>query len=347
MTDESDAYEVGYGKPPKDTRFAPGKSGNPAGRPKRVKRASSSRDPRLDATRRALIERAERPVTILEGGKRKKVSTIEAVHGALVNTALKGGVLAQRTLLELFAKEDALYRSEKQKSFDIWRNYKARAEEQLAAAARKGKPAPDLVPHPEDIHLNYTTLDVRFDGPINKKAAAEKAKLRRHAMLCLELSAYWEETFEFNAEAPERSKIGPFLAEYMVLCRLLPPRLQAQTPEEYAAQRERMLFRRPGGRWETYLAAECAAIGIPLIRPTGPIRFIELKDFCDADQIREIAEGHLQAQQTKELDEALAAAAREQEKVIARWERRRERKRMARQVARGEAKPMGGKQEGQ
>ena len=27
-------YEVGYGKPPKDTRFKPGQSGNPSGRPK-------------------------------------------------------------------------------------------------------------------------------------------------------------------------------------------------------------------------------------------------------------------------------------------------------------------------
>ena len=28
-------YEVGYGRPPKETRFTPGKSGNPKGRPKR------------------------------------------------------------------------------------------------------------------------------------------------------------------------------------------------------------------------------------------------------------------------------------------------------------------------
>jgi len=31
------AYEVGYGKPPKQTRFAAGKSGNPKGRPKGAK----------------------------------------------------------------------------------------------------------------------------------------------------------------------------------------------------------------------------------------------------------------------------------------------------------------------
>jgi hypothetical protein len=30
-------YEVGYGKPPKHTRFKPGQSGNPKGRPKASK----------------------------------------------------------------------------------------------------------------------------------------------------------------------------------------------------------------------------------------------------------------------------------------------------------------------
>jgi len=30
----SDEYEVGFGKPPKDTQFKPGQSGNTAGRPK-------------------------------------------------------------------------------------------------------------------------------------------------------------------------------------------------------------------------------------------------------------------------------------------------------------------------
>ena len=33
----ADDYEVGYGKPPKHTRFQPGQSGNPKGRPKGTK----------------------------------------------------------------------------------------------------------------------------------------------------------------------------------------------------------------------------------------------------------------------------------------------------------------------
>ena len=34
--DENDDYEIGYGKPPKTTRFKKGQSGNPRGRPKKL-----------------------------------------------------------------------------------------------------------------------------------------------------------------------------------------------------------------------------------------------------------------------------------------------------------------------
>ena len=325
MTDEKGDYEVGYGKPPKGSRFASGQSGNPAGRPKRTARSKSTDDPRLDATRRALRERAERLVTILENGKRKQVTTIEAVFGALTNTALKGGVYAQRTLLEFFAKEDALYRSERQANFDYWRSERIEALVGLQTAEARGESAPNLVPHPDDIRLDYHALTVQFDGPVDEKGATETAMLRRHAMLCFELSAYWEETFEFNPDDPGCSKMGPFLAMSIILRRQLPQRMRGQTPEEREAQDLRMISRRPGGRWETYLEAECAVVGIPLIRPTGPIRFVELKEFCDTEQIREIAERQLKADKARALDEALAEAARRQLKAQSRKARRKQR----------------------
>jgi hypothetical protein len=38
----TDRYEVGYGKPPQNTRFKKGMSGNPKGRPKRTASAKQS-----------------------------------------------------------------------------------------------------------------------------------------------------------------------------------------------------------------------------------------------------------------------------------------------------------------
>ena len=37
MTHDNENYEVGYGKPPKANQFQKGQSGNPSGRPKKMK----------------------------------------------------------------------------------------------------------------------------------------------------------------------------------------------------------------------------------------------------------------------------------------------------------------------
>lgn len=77
--EEPKDYEVGYGKPPKHTRFQPGRSGNPKGRPKRTKDAET------------LIERElERPIRIKEGGASRTLTMREAFIKSLVTAAIKG-----------------------------------------------------------------------------------------------------------------------------------------------------------------------------------------------------------------------------------------------------------------
>lgn len=57
--------KVGYGSPPVSTRFQPGKSGNPAGRPRGSKNLAT-------LVRRAMYEK----VTITENGRRRTVTKI-------------------------------------------------------------------------------------------------------------------------------------------------------------------------------------------------------------------------------------------------------------------------------
>ena len=83
-------YEVGRGKPPMHTRFKPGQSGNPKGRPKGVRNFRTD----VQATLKA-------PVKVSRDGKRRKLSTQEAALLRLREKALSGDARALDRLLGL------------------------------------------------------------------------------------------------------------------------------------------------------------------------------------------------------------------------------------------------------
>lgn len=96
MTDTtSDSHQkttdsVGYKKPPQNTRFKKGVSGNPKGRPKGTLNVAT-----------ALAKALREKVSITEHGRRKTVTKLEAALKQLVNKAASGELRALRQLLEL------------------------------------------------------------------------------------------------------------------------------------------------------------------------------------------------------------------------------------------------------
>ncbi len=72
-------YEVGYGKPPKDSRFKSGRSGNPRGRPKGSKNLLTLIHAELD-----------RPIAVREDGRSRKVPARAALSKRLLQKALSG-----------------------------------------------------------------------------------------------------------------------------------------------------------------------------------------------------------------------------------------------------------------
>jgi hypothetical protein len=76
---DADDFLVGYGKPPAETRFKPGQSGNPKGRPKGAKNFSTLMEKEL-----------AQKVTIKEGERRRRVSKREAMVKQLTNKAASG-----------------------------------------------------------------------------------------------------------------------------------------------------------------------------------------------------------------------------------------------------------------
>jgi Family of unknown function (DUF5681) len=89
-SDKEADYEVGYGKPPRDTRFAKGQSGNPRGRPAGAKNL-----------RTLLSEALNETVLVTENGGRRKVTKRQAIITQLVNRSATADFRAIKILLDI------------------------------------------------------------------------------------------------------------------------------------------------------------------------------------------------------------------------------------------------------
>lgn len=83
-------YEVGYGKPPRATRFKPGQSGNPRGRRKGTRNF-----------RTYVREELEQKVTVRTDGHGRRVPKVQLIAMQLVNASVKGDLKSIEFLLKL------------------------------------------------------------------------------------------------------------------------------------------------------------------------------------------------------------------------------------------------------
>lgn len=83
-------YKVGYGKPPKASRFKAGRSGNPKGRPKHATTIPEALHRRLFAK-----------VPVSENGKRKMITVVEAIFARVAQSSLSGDSRAIGHLIKL------------------------------------------------------------------------------------------------------------------------------------------------------------------------------------------------------------------------------------------------------
>ena len=88
--DKDGDYDVGYGKPPRHTRFVKGQSGNPRGRTTGAKNL-----------RTLLTEALNETVIATENGGRRKVTKRQAIITQLVNRSATADFRAIKILLDI------------------------------------------------------------------------------------------------------------------------------------------------------------------------------------------------------------------------------------------------------
>jgi hypothetical protein len=90
MAKKDDDYEVGYKKPPRETQFKPGQSGNPKGRPKERKNFKTE-----------LLEELHERIAVKEGGAHRKVTKQRAMLKSLTAKALHGDTKAAAVIVNM------------------------------------------------------------------------------------------------------------------------------------------------------------------------------------------------------------------------------------------------------
>lgn len=156
-------FGVGYKRPPVQHRFKKGQSGNPKGRPK-----SAALPPDNRSANALALKHAERLITVRDGEEVKQISSIDAVFRAQIATAVKGNAYAQKQAIERYGRAEREKRQQIEEETEVWRGYVDSAREKIAKSEMKGEPPPALLPHPDDVVLDYDT-GVRFIGPLSEE----------------------------------------------------------------------------------------------------------------------------------------------------------------------------------
>jgi hypothetical protein len=202
MSKDTAPYEVGYGKPPKASRFRPGQSGNPAGRPRGSKNSKPGH-PDLEKMKALFLEEAYRPVQIRDGERTLEVPMILTTLRSLLVNAGKGQVRQQRMAIDLLQAIEGEKRTSELALFETLVEHKRFWTARIAEARRLGQPEPNPLPHPDEIIIDPFFGSVMTTGPWTPEEKQEQEELRARKGEFQAMLAETEAQREATPDAPD------------------------------------------------------------------------------------------------------------------------------------------------
>lgn len=115
------------------------------------------------------MQEAYRTVTVNDGGRPVTISMAEAVVRSMAVAAAKGHQRSQRLFTDLLNATEQAYSAAHLDRLDAVIEYKKSWEDELERCRELGIAAPEPIPHPEHIVIDWNTGNVRVNGPTTKE----------------------------------------------------------------------------------------------------------------------------------------------------------------------------------
>lgn len=163
-------YDVGRGKPPVNTRFVKGRSGNPRGKPKGARnKIPAMNEERLKTI---VLEEAYRDIKVNDGDRQVTLPMAQAIIRSIAVAAAKGQPRAQA----LFTTILATVERERKQLHNQWMEemieYKFKWEKELERRKQLGLNLPDPILHPDQVVIDLIKGTVNVTGLITKEEKA-------------------------------------------------------------------------------------------------------------------------------------------------------------------------------
>lgn len=176
------SYGVGYGKPPTKTQFKPGQSGNPRGRPKG--RRSKPSVPSVERLTDIILGEAYRSIKVNDGDRQISIPMVQAIIRSMALSAAKGQARSQRLFADLLSTTEREMAAKRNQWLEVAIEYKVSWEEELRRRAELGIVAPDPIPHPDHVIIDFNADEVFIRGPMTEKQKVVWDRARARLAAC-------------------------------------------------------------------------------------------------------------------------------------------------------------------